>query len=42
MGITFNWITGMMVGVEYVYDEEEEVHHIATDFFIFRLLFSWC
>jgi hypothetical protein len=40
--ITMNFITGMMVGIEYVFDDEDEIHHLALDLFIVRFLFSWC
>jgi|APDOM4702015118_1054815.scaffolds.fasta_scaffold1430624_2 hypothetical protein len=40
MTISFNWIFGFAVGFEYVpyFDEES---HVALDFGIFRLTFSW-
>jgi hypothetical protein len=40
MTISFNWIFGFAVGFEYVpyFDEES---HVALDFGICRLTFSW-
>lgn len=38
--ISTNFIMGMMVGIEFVTDEEEGARHMAIDLFILRVLFS--
>lgn len=38
--ISTNFIMGMMVGIEFVTDEEESARHMAIDLFILRILFS--
>jgi hypothetical protein len=34
------FITGVMLGIEFVVDEESNSRHLALDLLIFRLLFS--
>lgn len=42
MMLTINFITGAMLGFEYVQDHEfEDMHHIVLDLVIVRLLFTW-
>jgi hypothetical protein len=38
--ITYNFITGMMLGIEFVTDEEEGAKHMVLDLLILRLMFS--
>jgi hypothetical protein len=38
--ISFNFITGMMLGIEFVTDEEEGSKHMVIDLLILRLMFS--
>jgi len=37
--VSFNWITGAMLGVEYVSDEDG--HYIVADLLILRVIVSW-
>ena len=41
MTIELNLITGMMFGVEYVYNPDEDEKHIVVDIAFVRILFSW-
>lgn len=38
--ITYHFITGMMLGIEFVKNEEEESTHLVLDLLILRLMFS--
>jgi hypothetical protein len=42
MTIELHIISGLMFGVEYVYEPEAEENHIVVDFAFVRILFSWC
>lgn len=39
--IEVNFISGIMLGAEYVLDPEEEVHYLVVDLFFVRILFGW-
>lgn len=44
--VHFEFITGMSLGIEYVEpglfdDDEEEIHYLAVDLLILRLVFAW-
>ena len=42
MSIELSIIAGLMFGVEYVIDpEEDDVQYVVVDFAFVRLLFSW-
>ena len=41
MSIDLNFITGMMLGLEYVQDPEEEVNYLVVDILFVRLLIGW-
>ena len=39
--IELNFISGIMLGVEYIQDPEDETHYLVVDLLFVRILFSW-
>ena len=39
--LTFYWITGLSLALEYVSDDGEGNHALVFDFFVLRTILSW-
>lgn len=41
MMISLSLISGMMLGIEHVFNDEEETNHLVLDVLIVRIMFTW-
>lgn len=41
MLVNFDFISGVMVGFEFIYDEEDDLNWLFVDLFIIRMMIGW-